>query len=155
LPLALLIVVAAIIYGVTEFQTRPAGARFGDEINISSAQSHVRFSPCSGPWRVNCVVDGDTIWHDGAKIRIADIDAPEIHDPKCPAEFALGERAKERLLSLLNEGPFYIVHSGGRDRDKYGRDLRVIERNGVSISETMIAERLVRRWDGSRHPWCS
>lgn len=37
-----------------------------------------RFGLCDGPVRVNCVVDGDTLWFRGDKIRIADIDAPEI-----------------------------------------------------------------------------
>src|SRR3546814_7636950 len=27
----------------------------------------------------NCVVDGDTFWIDGEKVRVADIDAPETH----------------------------------------------------------------------------
>ncbi len=42
-----------------------------------------RFSLCDGPVRVNCVVDGDTFWFRGDKIRIADIDAPEIVSPRC------------------------------------------------------------------------
>lgn len=37
-----------------------------------------RFALCDETIRVNCVVDGDTIWFRSEKIRIADIDAPEI-----------------------------------------------------------------------------
>lgn len=33
------------------------------------------------------MVDGDTIWLEGLKIRIADIDTPEITSPKCNAEY--------------------------------------------------------------------
>ena len=43
--------------------------------------------------RITCVVDGDTFWHAGEKIRIEDIDAPETHPPRCTAEAALGNRA--------------------------------------------------------------
>ncbi len=65
-----------------------------------------QFSICSGPVRVTCVVDGDTFWLDGTKIRVADIDAPEIGEPKCASERALGERTKLRLREMLNAGAF-------------------------------------------------
>jgi endonuclease YncB( thermonuclease family) len=61
------------------------------------------FAPCAVGSRDTCVVDGDTIWLDGVKIRIADIDTPEIRQPKCSGEKVLGERAKQRLIVLLNE----------------------------------------------------
>lgn len=32
---------------------------------------------CTGNVRHSCVVDGDTLWIEGEKIRLADIDAPE------------------------------------------------------------------------------
>jgi micrococcal nuclease len=43
--------------------------------------------------RRTCVVDGDTFWLEGEKIRIADIDTPEISEPKCDAEYQLGMKA--------------------------------------------------------------
>ena len=36
--------------------------------------------------RLQLRVDGDTIWLKRKKIRIADIDAPETHDPRCASE---------------------------------------------------------------------
>ncbi|WP_306623965.1 MULTISPECIES: hypothetical protein [Agrobacterium] len=42
------------------------------------------FGKCTGGHRTACVVDGDTLWIDGTKVRIADIDAPEISDPNAP-----------------------------------------------------------------------
>ena len=54
----------------------------------------------------NCVVDGDTIWMDGAKIRVADIDAPETHPPRCDREANMGNRATQRFYELVNAGPF-------------------------------------------------
>lgn len=37
-----------------------------------------RMAICIGPVRRNCVVDGDTVWVDGEKIRLQSMDAPEI-----------------------------------------------------------------------------
>ena len=102
----------------------------------------------------NCVIDGDTIRHGGIKIRLADIDAPEISSPQCSAEAVTGHRAKDRLLELINIGPIQLVHRGGPDTDKYGRKLRVIERNGRSLGDILVAEGLARRWNGVRRSWC-
>jgi endonuclease YncB( thermonuclease family) len=54
----------------------------------------------------------------------------------------------------MSAGPFEVVHSGGRDEDIYGRKLRVIERGGRSLADTLVAEGLARRWDGARRSWC-
>jgi micrococcal nuclease len=100
------------------------------------------------------VVDGDTIWYRGEKIRLADLDTPEIYSPKCTYELELGRKAKQRLLELVNAGPFEIGPTGGPDEDHYGRKLRVLTRDGRSLSDTLITEGLARRWDGARRPWC-
>ena len=104
--------------------------------------------------RDNCVVDGDTMWLAGAKIRIADIDAPEVTDPKCDYEKQLGDRATFRLLELLNAGPFEVRTSGDRQTDKYGRDLRILVRDGQSLGQQLVDEGLARAWAGRREPWC-
>ena len=109
---------------------------------------------CAGAPRTNCVIDGDTIRYGGIKIRLADIDAPEVFSPKCPSEAARGHRATERLLELINAGPFDLVRAGARDEDRYGRKLRVIERAGHSLGATLVAEGLARPWDGARRSWC-
>lgn len=112
-----------------------------------------RFPICGGGLRVTCVVDGDTFWLNRQKIRIADIDTPELSPPRCEAERIKGEAAKQRLAELLNAGAFSLV-AGDRDQDQYGRKLRTVTRAGVSIGNMLIAEGLARRWDGGRHPWC-
>lgn len=112
-----------------------------------------RFTLCERGGGTDCVVDGDTFWMSGEKIRIADIDTPETHQPRCVAELARGKRATERLLLLLNAGPFSL-QPVGRDRDRYGRALRVVSRGGQSIGAMLIAEGLARPWTGSRQPWC-
>jgi endonuclease YncB( thermonuclease family) len=121
-------------------------AQGGDALQAS-------FSLCGGATRFNCVVDGDTFWFRGEKIRIADIDAPEISPPRCAREAELGEAAKLQLLALLNDGRF-TLERGWRDEDRYGRKLRTVKRDGHSLGERLVAEGLARRWDGARRPWC-
>ncbi|MFW2831702.1 thermonuclease family protein [Sphingomonas sp. ID0503] len=112
-----------------------------------------RFSICHTGGGTNCVVDGDTIWVDGEKIRVADIDAPETHPPRCDYEAKLGKRATERLAQLVNEGPFNLEVLD-RDTDRYGRKLRVLVRSGHSLGDQLVAEGLARTWEGRRRPWC-
>lgn len=102
-------------------------------------------------------LDGDTIVLDGRHIRIANIDAPEIHDYHCEAELRLGLAAKRRMAALLAGGAI-VVHEGdpdsGRLTDRYGRTLATVAVDGFDVGETMIAEGLARRWNGHRRPWC-
>ena len=128
------------------FAARPAAAL---GVDPEAAQ----FAPCNGPGRVTCVVDGDTIWYRGAKIRLADINAPEVSQPGCPAEAALGARATRRLTELLNAGPFSLTRVG-RDVDRYGRLLRTITRRGASLGGTLEVEGLAEPWQGRRGTWC-
>lgn len=121
---------------------------------INSPPSSRTFAFCHTGGGTNCVVDGDTIWMDGTKIRVADIDAPETHPPRCAREADLGSRATDRLLELVNAGPFMAEVSGGRDEDRYGRKLRVLTRDGQSLGAILVSEGLARAWDGRRHPWC-
>lgn len=112
-----------------------------------------RFGYCDGAARVNCVVDGDTFWYRGDKIRVADINTPEVSQPQCAGEAALGARATERLHELLNEGPF-TLEAVDRDRDRYGRLLRVVTRNGKSLGDLLVREGLAEEWQGYRGSWC-
>lgn len=112
------------------------------------------FKRCDGPVRKNCVVDGDTFWFKGDKIRVADIDAPEIFSPNCEDEKAVGEIARDRLLDLLNGGGFSL-QSGWRDTDRYGRKLRTVTRKEQSLGEMLVEEGLARRWNEPRRDWCA
>jgi endonuclease YncB( thermonuclease family) len=120
----------------------------------SPAHEAGQFTLCSRWNQAQCVVDGDTIHYAGLKIRLEDIDAPETYQYKCESELALGKRATNRLLELINTGPFELVNRGGRDEDRYGRKLRTIERGGRSLGDILVAEGLARRWDGARRSWC-
>ncbi|MEE4315850.1 MAG: thermonuclease family protein [Erythrobacter sp.] len=129
----------------------------GEPVAAQSASDGERalFPVCGGGRRVTCVVDGDTIWYRGAKIRIADIDTPEVNRPACQREAALGRRATERLRELLNAGAFTLEPPpSGRTRDRFGRELRVIKRGGQSLGQVLVSEGLASRWGGQKRRWC-
>lgn len=123
------------------------------KLSLMAETSSPRFELC-GMTRRTCVVDGDTFWLEGEKIRIADIDTPEISEPKCDAEYQLGMKATHRLRDLLNEGAFEVRPIGNRDEDRFGRKLRVVVRGGRSLGDQLVSEGLARTWTGRREPWC-
>ncbi|MFN4241282.1 MAG: thermonuclease family protein [Erythrobacter cryptus] len=113
------------------------------------------FSLCSGPVRVTCVVDGDTIWYRGEKIRLADLDTPEVSRPGCAREAALGRKATRRLQALLNAGPFTLeANPAGHATDNYGRSLKLVTRGGESLGAVLVREGLAEQWGGPRRAWC-
>jgi endonuclease YncB( thermonuclease family) len=138
----------------------PAGATPGEASETSAMASGttggeriaVQLAECSGGHRHSCVVDGDTFWLNGEKIRIADIDTPEVSSPRCPGELALGRRATRRLTELLNAGPFELQPAGGSDR--YGRTLLRVTRGGASLGDTLVGEGLAVWYGNGRPDWC-
>jgi endonuclease YncB( thermonuclease family) len=113
-------------------------------ITVTLAAAALAICPPQGK-RVTCVVDGDTVWIAGEKIRIAEIDAPEING-RCPAERALALRARWRLVELLRERGTRFERVG---EDRYGRTLATFG----SIPEQLIKEGLAQRWP-RRKGWC-
>ncbi|CAN5446207.1 hypothetical protein BH09PSE4_BH09PSE4_23710 [soil metagenome] len=101
------------------------------------------FGLCHTGGGTDCVVDGDTFWMDGEKIRVADIDAPETHPARCALEQELGDRATIRLQQLLNAGPV-TLGDADRDEDRYGRKLRIAMRGGESLGGMLVKEGLGR-----------
>lgn len=119
-----------------------------------STQTSAAFTMCADETQRNCVIDGDTFRLNGERIRIEDIDAPEIFSPKCSQERALGIQAKQELLHLLNDGRFSVARYYSDDEDTYGRKLRAIERNGGSIGDSLVEKGLARRWNSPERNWC-
>ncbi|WP_447760950.1 thermonuclease family protein [Sphingopyxis panaciterrae] len=134
--------------GATNVAIRAQEARI-----VVPDQLAARFGLCHSGGGRNCVVDGDTFWFAGEKYRIADIDTPETHPPRCAEEAALGGAATERLQDLLNDGAFSLGDID-RDTDIHGRKLRIVTRGGESLGDQLVAEGLARRWEGHRRPWC-
>jgi endonuclease YncB( thermonuclease family) len=111
------------------------------------------FGTCHSGGGTNCVVDGDTFWIGGEKVRIAGIDAPETHPPGCAEEARLGDAATERLRALLNSGA--VTMTGiDRDRDRYGRLLRNVAVDGQDVGEAMVSAGVARDYGSGRRSWC-
>ena len=101
--------------------------------------------------RVTCVVDGDTLLYQGTKIRLLDIDAPEV-EGRCANERQLAQAATAELTRLLNTGLVRIAYEG---QDLYGRHLaRIWVREG-EIGTAMLTAGLAEPF-GQRgpSPWC-
>lgn len=105
------------------------------------------------------VVDGDTVQIRGTRMRLLDIDAPEIFHPRCTRESEIGAVAKARLAELLAAGPTQLADSGAHD--DYGRPLVRISVNGQDVGQILLREGLAvvwRRgraaWEGRRRHWC-
>lgn len=110
-----------------------------------SAIALIAACPDTGP-RHHCVVDGDTVWWEGEKIRLADIDAPEMRG-RCEAERARAIAARDRLVQLINADTVAIHRTG---TDRYGRTLARLG----TVGEQLIAEDLAVRWPRRRN-WCA
>lgn len=143
------VLLSAALLGIVVAVAIPVSERAGQPVAAGART----FGVCHTGGGRDCAVDGDTAWVDGMKIRIADIDAPETHPPRCAHEAELGERATLRLAQLLSAGPITLT-SVDRDEDRYGRKLRVVERDGRSLGDQLVAEGLARPWTGRRRPWC-
>lgn len=147
------IVVMAPLAALTAFYLWDGSSPAASALPRGPDREAARFARCAGPARVTCVVDGDTFWYAGTKIRIADINAPEVGEPGCAAEAALGARATARLTELLNQGPFTLVPAD-RATDAYGRRLFTVTRGGESLGAALEAEGLAEPWRGRRRDWC-
>ena len=110
-----------------------------------AAAAAIAVCPPSGA-RHHCVHDGDTVWWQGEKIRIADIDTPELTG-KCEAERRRARAARDRLVQLLNARPVTIRRTG---TDRFGRTLARLG----NVGEQLIAEGLATRWP-KRRDWCT
>ena len=155
----LVILPLAAFAGVWLLGAGPSGATEGSGAvsSIEAAADGLRasFALCAGHARQTCVVDGDTLWFEGTKIRVADIDAPEVSRPGCAAEAQMGAAATARFMALLNAGPFTLAPDpASPDTDRYGRALRLVTRDGASLGAVLVDEGLAERWGGPRVEWC-
>lgn len=101
---------------------------------------------------IAAIHDGDTVRScTGERIRIANIDAPELADsPKCRnrrrrgwCDARLGLRSRDALAVFLASGRVTIRRSG---RDRYGRTLATLMVNGRDAGQVLIAQGLARPW---------
>ncbi len=145
--------IVVIILSVALYNRLLTSIPFALPASNSADTENASFGFCHKGGGYNCVVDGDTFYYRGTKIRIADIDTPETHPARCPYEQQLGDAATQRLKDLLNNGAFSIVRID-RDTDRYGRALRIVKRNDESIGAILVNEGLARWYVGGRRSWC-
>lgn len=103
------------------------------------------------------VLDGDTFDWQGNRIRIANIDAPELGHAKCDAERRLGALARKRLAELLASGVLEVIPGDpdtGRRLDRHGRLLAIVSIDGEDVGGRLIQEGYARPWEGRRRSWC-
>lgn len=131
------------------------GMRSGPPMAVATAVPlHIPFfGYCRYGGGTNCVVDGDTFYYGRDKVRIAGIDAPETHPPRCAQEARLGEAATHRLRDLLNAGEIKLS-SIDRDADIYGRKLRNVAVGGADVGAVLVGEGLARDYGSGRRSWC-
>lgn len=98
------------------------------------------------------VHDGDTIRTcEGERVRIANIDAPELPDsPKCVdrrrrgwCDYDLARRSRQALAAFLRSRPVQIERIG---TDAYGRTLATLSVNGRDAGEYLVSLGMARPW---------
>jgi micrococcal nuclease len=105
--------------------------------------------------KVLYVTDGDTFrLVSGERIRIANIDAPEIHarQAKCRLEIERGEAASRRARALLDDRIVTFKRVG----QSYNRTVAHVSVDGRDLGMTLIAMGAARPWL-RHHPkpdWC-
>lgn len=104
-------------------------------------------------------IDGDTLACGAERIRLVNIDAPEIftvEQCKTPEETKallwMGYAAAGRLQRLVSYGSPVINRQGV---DRYRRTLATITIAGDDVGDRLVREGLARTWSGRREPWCS
>ena len=108
---------------------------------------------CGVGRRVDCVVDGDTIWLAGEKIRLVNIDAPEVKG-RCRAETQRAAAATRALARMLDRQPIRIVRQG---QDRFGRTLAAVATSTGDAGARLVSNGLAVEWHGRREPvstWC-
>jgi len=105
------------------------------------------------------IIDGDTIkiqdQRSGAisDARLVGYDTPEIFEPGCAEELALGQKATQRLQVLLARARDISTAPLGTDR--FGRQLLRVNLDGRDLASIMVSEGLAVPYDGGRRiNWC-
>ena len=102
--------------------------------------------------------DGDTCYvtYKGKndKVRLLELDTPEISNPKCEQEYALGIDARNFVNNLISEG-VSIKFKTEYNRDFFGRILSYIVVDGENVSKKMVSNGLGVIYDRSnKKDWC-
>lgn len=139
-----IIVAAVVVFGpvVIEFvrQSVPWSSAAPAEPIASLPKDRV-----AGPFKVDKVVDGDTIWvQEGdrsVKIRLIGLDTPEVHDPRKPVQCFGVEASDHAKQELTGKSVYLEADPSQNGKDKYGRDLAYVwTASGQLFNLEMISE---------------
>ena len=144
---------------VGAFMTVVIVQSLNDKIGIPSASAlpaastlmRANFPVCGSAKRYTCIVDGDTVWLKGEKMRLSGINAPEVGNPKCRREAELAAKATRRLRTILNSNEWSVERFG---HDKYGRTLVNFRIDQTTAGDMLIRAGLAHRWEGYKRNWC-
>jgi endonuclease YncB( thermonuclease family) len=108
--------------------------------------------------RVAWVTDGDMFrLESGERIRIAGIDAPEMHrdQAKCAGETLLGSRAKDRATALLARRDV-TFHRVGRSYNHTVATVATVVRDGRDLGDELVRMGVADWWPRgrARPDWC-
>ena len=102
--------------------------------------------------------DGDTCYvtYQGKKdkVRLLELDTPEISNPQCEREYMLGIEARDYINHLILNGK-KIEFETEYNRDFFDRILSHIIVDGENVSKKMISNRLGVVYDkNNKKDWC-
>ena len=102
--------------------------------------------------------DGDTcyVMIDGtkAKIRLLELDTPEISKPKCEAELELGLEARDYLNNLIANASLVEIKTE-YEKDYFGRTLAHLIIDGEDASAKIRSNNLGVIYErGNKKDWC-
>jgi endonuclease YncB( thermonuclease family) len=109
-----------------------------------------QFALCDDDMRSPCVLSPNEYRLQGRSYRLADISAPSLAQPRCPAEGTLAARGRIALLGMLNGGSL----EAARDPADPDPRARLLRRDGVSLGTLMIAKGLAKSWSATPIDWC-
>ena len=113
------------------------------------------FALCGEGNSFACVSDGDSFRLGKRKVRIRGIDAPETGEKaRCEAERVKAEAARNALRDWLNRGAFTMQAMPSDERDQYGRDLRIVSRDGKTVGDEMIGKGFAHKYVNHKTSWC-
>ena len=102
--------------------------------------------------------DGDTCYvtvdNENTKIRLLELDTPEISKPKCDQELELGLKARDYLNSLIMNASS-IEFKTEYKKDYFGRLLSYLIIDGEDASAKIISNNLGVVYDrNNKQDWC-
>lgn len=101
------------------------------------------------------VYDADTFDVGNERIRVANLDAPEIgRRADCDEERALGDAATAAVSAIIQNANAVTIYPED-ERDFFKRVVARIDVDGTDLAQTIIGRGLGRPWRGRSSDWCA